>query len=88
MDLFGNIIDTAETIEIKSAETPPSGGGAGKNIHNTPHDYTLVQSDEEIKNLVQYLSSFDEIRFDTETTGIDANNAEIVGMSFSVKAIS
>ncbi len=87
MDLFGNIIDTAaETIEIKSAETPPSGGGAGKNIHNTPHDYTLVQSDEEIKNLVQYLSSFDEICFDTETTGIDANDAEIVGMSFSVKA--
>ncbi len=27
-----------------------------------------------------------EICFDTETTGIDANDAELVGMSFSYKA--
>ena len=26
-----------------------------------------------------------EICFDTETTGIDANDAELVGLSFSVK---
>lgn len=87
MDLFGNIIEQPETpLAVENpdggSETPSS---ADKNIHNTPHDYALVQSDEEIQNLVTYLSSFDEICFDTETTGIDANEAAIVGMSFSVK---
>lgn len=90
MDLFGNIISSsakeAETLVIADSENPPlGGGGAGANIHNTPHDYSLVQTEAEIKGLVKYLSGFDEICFDTETTGIDANNAELVGLSFSVK---
>jgi len=88
MDLFGNIIPSAEkttqSFDIENAENTPSVAAA--NIHNTPHDYALVQTDDEINNLVTYLSGFDEICFDTETTGIDANDAEIVGMSFSVKA--
>jgi DNA polymerase I len=89
MDLFGNIIPSltkeAETRDSSDSENPPLGGG-GANIHNTPHDYSLVQTDAEINDLVKYLSAFDEICFDTETTGIDANAAEIVGLSFSVKA--
>ena len=90
MDLFGNIItptvQDAGIIESADSEYPPlGGGGAEKNIHNTPHDYSLVQTDKEIKDLVKYLSGFDEICFDTETTGIDANDAELVGLSFSVK---
>jgi len=90
MDLFGNIITSpaqeAGIIESADSEDPPlGGGGADRNIHNTPHDYTLVQTDKEIKDLVKYLSGFDEICFDTETTGIDANDAELVGLSFSVK---
>lgn len=86
MDLFGNIIEQPEPeaieIRINDDEAPVS---ADRNIHNTPHDYTLVQTDKEIKDLVKYLSGFDEICFDTETTGIDANDAELVGLSFSVK---
>ena len=31
------------------------------------------------------LKKHDEICFDTETTGIDANDAELVGLSFSIK---
>ncbi|MEO7307395.1 MAG: 5'-3' exonuclease H3TH domain-containing protein, partial [Ferruginibacter sp.] len=88
MDLFGNIISPSEKeekiFESSDSENPPLGGG-GANINNTPHDYSLVQTDAEIKELAKYLSGFDEICFDTETTGIDANAAEIVGMSFSVK---
>ncbi len=90
MDLFGNIItppiQEAGTIDSADSEDPPLGGrGAEKNIHNTPHDYTLVQTDKEIKDLVKYLSGSAEICFDTETTGIDANDAELVGLSFSIK---
>lgn len=58
---------------------------AGKNIHNTPHEYFLVDDDEKIKALIETLATKTEICFDTETTGIDANDAELVGMSFSVK---
>jgi DNA polymerase-1 len=87
MDLFGNIIESAEPRETPKVLPPGEDlGGAAANINNTPHDYSLVQTDAEINDLVKYLSAFDEICFDTETTGIDANEAEIVGISFSVKA--
>ena len=86
MDLFGNIIEPVQPatveINIKEEDMPAA---VDRNIHNTPHDYSLVQSDKEIKDLVTYLSGFEEICFDTETTGIDPNDAELVGMSFSVK---
>jgi DNA polymerase-1 len=85
LDLFGNVIEQPETVEIK-IKSEDQISAADKNIHNTPHDYSLVQTDAEINDLVKYLSAFDEICFDTETTSIDANAAEIVGLSFSVKA--
>ncbi len=84
MDLFGNIIEQPEAVELK-IKNEDGITTADKNINNTPHNYSLVQTDAEINDLVKYLSAFDEICFDTETTGIDANDAELVGMSFSVK---
>ena len=56
-----------------------------KNINNTPHLYEAVEGDAAIKKLVIELKKHDEICFDTETTGIDANDTELVGLSFSVK---
>jgi DNA polymerase-1 len=56
-----------------------------KNINNTPHTYESVEGDVAIKKLVAELKKHDEICFDTETTGIDANDTELVGLSFSVK---
>ncbi|MFN5711531.1 MAG: DNA polymerase I [Bacteroidota bacterium] len=58
---------------------------ADKNIDNTPHQYTHVGSEEEIQQLIAHLSKHSQICFDTETTGLDANIAEIVGAAFSVK---
>ncbi|MBS1752517.1 MAG: DNA polymerase I [Ferruginibacter sp.] len=85
MDLFGNIIEPTKQSTVANS-TANEIISVGKNINNSAHDYTLIQSDTEIKNLVSYLSASNEICFDTETTGIDANDAELVGMSFSVKA--
>ena len=59
---------------------------ADKNINNTPHNYGLVSTDQEIDALIKALEKEKEICFDTETTGLDANQADIVGMSFSIKA--
>ena len=61
------------------------GLAADKNIHNTPHNYILVEGEEAIKDLVKKLSAQKEICFDTETTHIDPNEAELVGLSFSFK---
>jgi DNA polymerase I len=57
--------------------------GASKNIHNTEHEYIAVTTEAAMKELVAELATQKEICFDTETTGIDANDCEIVGMSFS-----
>ena len=87
MDLFGNIIEQPET---PTAVANPAGGlqenilSADKNINNTPHTYVLVDTDEKINEIIPILKSAVEICFDTETTGIDANDAELVGLSFSV----
>ncbi|MEO6613730.1 MAG: DNA polymerase I [Chitinophagaceae bacterium] len=85
-DLFGNIIEPGNkpaAIAVTGDETPVL--TADKNIHNTPHTYEALETDAAIKKLVAELKKQDEICFDTETTGIDANNAELVGLSFSVK---
>jgi len=58
---------------------------AGKTIHNTEHVYTAVVGDDAIHALIEKLQQEKEICFDTETTGIDANDVDIVGMSFAVK---
>ncbi len=91
IDLFGNVVVTKavaveETRTTDEAETDYGTGiAADKNINNTPHEYFLVNTDEQIKQLIDQLISQPEICFDTETTGIDANAAELVGMSFSYK---
>lgn len=57
----------------------------GKNIDNTEHDYRIAQTAEEINELVHFLSQQKALCFDTETTGIDANCCDLVGLSFSVE---
>ncbi len=91
MDLFGNIIETKEASSVQSAPLANRADGgseetittADKNIHNTPHNYILLDDDKLIKQFIASASSQNEICFDTETTGIDANDAELVGLSFS-----
>ncbi len=53
------------------------------NLSNTEHLYQIVQGDLGIKLFIQNLMNQTSVCFDTETTGIDALNAELVGMSFS-----
>jgi len=57
-----------------------------KTIHNTPHHYHLVDTPEKAKELAGKLKKQKTFCFDTETTGLDPNNAELVGISFSWKA--
>ena len=56
---------------------------ANKNIENTPHSYEMIVGDEAIEAFIKKIITKKEICIDTETTGIDANNVQLVGLSFS-----
>ncbi len=91
-DLFGNTVNQKEGSAKKNKDAPPvlsgeesSGLLAEKNINNTEHNYQLIDSGEAIKKLLDTLLQEKEICFDTETTNIDPNEAELVGLSFSIK---
>lgn len=90
MDLFGNPVAATEKKPAKVAapveEEETSYTIVDKNVHNTPHNYMLVDSPAAVTDLMKKLADHDEICFDTETTNIDANLAELVGLSFSVTA--
>lgn len=57
---------------------------AKKHIENTAHQYYLINSEDEILTLISKLKESKRISFDTETTGIDAHQAELVGLAFSM----
>ena len=54
-------------------------------INTLPHKYLLVNTPEKQADLIANLAKQDSFCFDTETTGINPNTAELVGMSFSWK---
>lgn len=51
-----------------------------------PHDYRFVETEADIKALVELLSKQKQFVFDTETTNIDVYSADLVGVSFAIKA--
>lgn len=57
--------------------------GRYETIETTDHHYQLVQGDFAIGLLVRDLMKQTSVSFDTETTGICALTAELVGISFS-----
>lgn len=83
LDLFGQPIkSTGNKSEIQNERDEVV---AGKNITNVDHNYILVTTPEQRKDLITQLNNQSIFCFDTETTGIDANVAELVGLAFSWK---
>lgn len=74
VDLFSTE-SSSETISIQE----------NLNFESSNLDYKLIDSEEELEKLVKSLSEFDEICFDTETSGLDAMLCDLVGISFAVK---
>ena len=73
-DLFGfTDQDTSTTSENSYYST----------LENTEHFYQIVQGDLALKLLLQNLEKQSTVCFDTETTGLDALTAELVGIAFS-----
>jgi DNA polymerase-1 len=73
-DLFG--FSDEESDELQSSSSYAT-------LENTEHFYQGIQGDFAVKLLLQNLMNQTSVCFDTETTGIDALNAVLVGISFS-----
>jgi DNA polymerase-1 len=85
-DLFGNDVVTKEAPKAEAAAGEELAAlSAQYNINNVPHNYILVDTEEKIAEMLANLAGHTEICYDSETTGLDANDAEMVGMSFAVK---
>jgi DNA polymerase-1 len=86
-DLFGNpVADGRTTLEVDvqdiyEAPTPVD----IKNINTVEHEYILADTFEKRAELINLLKQQKSFCFDTETTGTDANQCELVGLSFAVK---
>ena len=76
LDLFAEFpTEGKEEAEFSSFETTKT----------TPHEYKLVEKEDEIKQLCDYFLTKEILSLDTETTSLSPIDAELVGLSFSVK---
>lgn len=75
MSLFGGEDTVEEEEKITELQT----------INTTQHDYYLIEGQEQRAELLEYLLAQDEVCFDTETTDVDALDAQIVGLSFAYR---
>ena len=91
------ILNKPKNIQKKAEQQPdlfavftPEGTENSENgrifdLKTTPHDYQLVENEEDIDKLFSFLLTFSTLSLDTETTSTKANEAELVGLSFAVE---
>lgn len=76
LDLFAEFTpERSSEPEFSSFET----------LKSVPHEYKLIENEEDLQKLYDYFRTKDFLVLDTETTSTNAIDAELVGLSFSVK---
>ena len=75
-DLFG-LFATEGTEEPKKSIL--------RGLKDTPHEYKLIDNEEDARQICDYFFTTKILSFDTETTSTSAIDAELVGLSFAVK---
>lgn len=76
LDLFGE-------FAAESQGEPKNASILG--LKETPHNYQLIESEEEARKIRDYFLTKEILSFDTETTSTNAIDAELVGLSFAVE---
>ncbi|MBR3884319.1 MAG: DNA polymerase I [Bacteroidaceae bacterium] len=79
-DFRGTLFDlfsTEDTVDEKNS--------SHLTLNDLSHTYKLIETEDDITNLVSAIKNEQTVCIDTETTGTNALTAEIVGMSISVK---
>ena len=72
------------------AEFAPEGSNDAKfssfeSLKTVPHEYKLIEKEEDIRKLCDFFRTKDFLVLDTETTSTSPIDAELVGLSFSVE---
>ena len=76
LDLFAeNPTNDAVSAEFSSFES----------LKTTPHEYKLIETEEDARKLFDFFVTKQILCLDTETTSINPIDAELVGLSFSVE---
>ena len=76
LDLFAHFPTEGKAeAEFSSFET----------LKTTHHEYKLAEKEDEIKQICDYFLTKEILSLDTETTSLSPIDAELVGLSFSVK---
>ncbi len=73
---------TKEAISTDETETNEVSINGLRSIEDTTHNYILIDTKEKRAELLTKLLAQKSVCFDTETTGFDVFNDELVGMSF------
>ncbi|MCE4054583.1 DNA polymerase I [Pseudomonas sp. Au-Pse12] len=78
----------AKRVELSDAEAAPTAAPQPPAAEQAPLElqYETILDQERFDAWLEKLKNAKLIAFDTETTGIDAQQAQLVGLSFSVKA--
>jgi DNA polymerase-1 len=86
IDIFSEEIIVTEELTI--SDLPSVEENKPNIVYNTindiEHAYHLIDTKEKRAMLIDALLKEPAISFDTETTGIDTNNSELVGLSFAI----
>lgn len=76
-------------LDLFSVNTPNGQEEPKKTNYEThktvPHEYKLIDNEEEMDRLCDFFMTKEFVSIDTETTSTDAIRAELVGLSFSVE---
>ena len=74
-DLFGE-------FQAISEEAPKN--SSFESLKTLKYEYHLIETEEDAKDLFDFLRTFEILSLDTETTSTNSIDAELVGLSFSV----
>ena len=86
IDIFAETTIVLEEVNTETAfpEAEEAPEVVYKTIKDIEHTYHLIDTKEKRAALIEQLQKETAISFDTETTSIDTNNAELVGLSFAI----
>ena len=76
LDLFANFAPESSEIQKNTDFLT---------LKTTPHDYKLIENQEEMQKICDFFLTNEILSLDTETTSTNPIDAELVGLSFSVE---
>ena len=82
---FGIFLSPVNVRAKEDANPAADYAGQVRVLADVSHDYRLVTTEAQARELAAVLEAAPRFAFDTETTGTDARTADLVGMSFATE---